>query len=301
LSTPSDKIGLESAGYATLSLGIRPRTLSLAAVPVAVGAALAWSRGAGFGGWVFVVTLACAVLIQVGTNLFNDAGDGLRGADGPDRLGPKRLTGAGLVPASQVRRAAICSFVLALVAGAYLVYVGGLAILAIGIASLLAGYFYSSGPKPLSHGPWGEIFVIVFFGIAAVAGSYYLQMDQAPDLAVLVTGVALGGPAAAVLLVNNVRDLDADVRAGRRTLARRLGLPAAGLLYAVLMLVPFPLLLAALGWSHAALAMLPLPFALWLVFCFRSMAVGPVMNDQLFRTALVQAAVGLLLVIGLLV
>jgi len=131
-------------------------------------------------------------------------GDGLRGADGPDRLGPQRLTGSGLVSASQVRQAAIFSVVVALVGGAYLVYVGGPAILAIGIASLLAGYFYSSGPKPLSHGPWGEIFVIVFFGIAAVAGSYYLQMDQAPDLAVLVTGVALGGPAGAVLPVCTV-------------------------------------------------------------------------------------------------
>ena len=143
----------------------------MAAVPVAVGGALAWSLGSGVDHLTFAVTMACAILIQIGTNLFNDASDGLRGADGPDRLGPLRITGAGLATARQVRRAALTCFVLALAAGLYLVTVGGMFILVIGLASLAAGYAYSSGPRPLSYGPWGEAYVVGFFGIIAVAGS----------------------------------------------------------------------------------------------------------------------------------
>lgn len=282
-------------------LGMRPRTLSMAAVPVITGAALAWSEGFAFDGLTFVATLACAVLIQIGTNLFNDASDGARGADGPDRIGPVRLTGAGLATATQVRAAAVLCFAVALLAGFYLVWAGGLVILLIGILSLVSGYAYSSGPRPLSHGPWSEVWVISFFGVVAVAGSYYLQALVWPDARVLLTGLALGCPAAAVLLVNNVRDRAADHRAGRRTLAVLLEPGSARGLYALLMLLPFAVLALAWGWRPLGLAWLSLPLFAWLSLRFARMSAGPAMNGQLGQTAMAQIALGALLCIELLI
>ena len=278
-------------------LGMRPRTLTMAAVPIIVGSALAWAQGAAPDWVTFAVTLLCAVLIQIGTNLFNDANDGERGADGPDRIGPVRITGSGLAKPKQVRRAAIACFVAALAMGVYLVIVGGLPILLIGIASLVAGYAYSAGPRPLSHGPFGEVYVIVFFGLIAVAGSYYLQSKQLPASPVLLTGLAIGCYAAAVLLVNNLRDTEADLRAGRKTLAARLGVQGSRRLYGLLVLAPFPLLAAALGVQAIGLVWLGLPVCLWLALYFTRMPVGPGMNSQLGRTALVQVLVGALLVV----
>jgi len=278
-------------------LGMRPRTLTMAAVPIAVGSALAWSGGFAPDWITFVVTLFCAVLIQVGTNLFNDANDGERGADGPDRIGPVRITGSGLAQPKQVRRAAIACFVAALAMGVYLVVIGGMPILLIGIASLIAGYAYSAGPRPLSHGPFGEVYVIVFFGLIAVAGSYYLQSKQLPASPVLLTGLAIGCYAAAVLLVNNLRDTEADLRAGRKTLAARLGVQGSRLLYGLLVLAPFPMLAAALGVQAVGLVWFSLPVCLWLALYFTRMPVGPGMNAQLGRTALVQVLVGALLVV----
>ena len=278
-------------------LGMRPRTLTMAAVPVAVGAALAWAGGTKPDWVTFIATLACAVLIQIGTNLFNDANDGERGADGPDRIGPVRITGSGLAKPKQVRQAAIACFVAALLAGLYLVVVGGVPILVIGLASLVAGYAYSSGKRPLSHGPFGEVYVIVFFGLVAVTGSYYLQSGQLPGGAVALTGIAIGCYAAAVLLVNNLRDTKADLRAGRKTLAGRLGTRAAQGLYGFLMLVPFAMLALAWGLQPLGLVWLGLPVCLWLAALFARMPVGPGMNAQLGRTALVQVLVGTLLIV----
>ncbi|WP_405224111.1 1,4-dihydroxy-2-naphthoate octaprenyltransferase [Lentisalinibacter sediminis] len=278
-------------------LGMRPRTLTMAAAPVAVGAALAWGEGVTPDWLTFVVTLACAVLIQIGTNLFNDARDGERGADGPDRIGPVRITGAGLAQPRQVRRAALACFFAALVAGIYLVFVGGIPILAIGLASLVAGYAYSSGPRPLSHGPFSETYVIVFFGLIAVAGSYYLQAKVLPGTGVLLTGIAIGSYAAAVLLVNNLRDTAADLKAGRRTLAGRLGTRGSRWLYGFLLLAPFPLLAAAWGVRPLGYVWLALPVCLWAIVLFARMPVGPGMNAQLGRTAMIQVLVGVLLIV----
>ena len=278
-------------------LGMRPRTLTMAAVPVTVGAVLAWAGGANPDWLTFIATLACAVLIQIGTNLLNDAKDGERGADGPDRIGPLRITGAGLAKPKQVRRTALACFVAALAAGLYLVFVGGMPILLIGLASLVSGYAYSSGRRPLSHGPFSEVYVIVFFGLVAVAGSYYLQSGQLPEGAVLLTGIAIGCYAAAVLLVNNLRDTAADLRAGRRTLAGRLGTRATQVLYGFLVLIPFPMLAFAWGVQAVGLAWLSLPVCLWLALQFARMPVGPGMNAQLGRTALVQVLVGALLIV----
>ena len=278
-------------------LGIRPRTLTMAAVPVVVGAVLAWAGGANPAWLTFIAPLVCAVLIQIGTNLLNDAKDGERGADGPDRIGPLRITGAGLADPEQVRRAALICFVAALLAGLYLVLIGGVPILLIGLASLVSGYAYSSGRRPLSHGPFSEVYVIVFFGLVAVAGSYYLQSGEFPNGAVLLTGIAIGCYAAAVLLVNNLRDTAADLRAGRKTLAGRLGPRAAQVLYAFFVLVPFPLLVAAWGAQMLGIAWLSLPVCLWLALQFTRMEVGPAMNAQLGRTALAQVLIGTLLIV----
>jgi 1,4-dihydroxy-2-naphthoate octaprenyltransferase len=278
-------------------VGMRPRTLTMAAVPVSVGAVLAWAGGSNPAWLTFIATLTCAILIQIGTNLLNDAKDGERGADGPDRIGPLRITGAGLAEPKQVRRAAVGCFATALLAGLYLVFVGGLPILLIGLASLVSGYAYSSGRRPLSHGPFSEVYVIVFFGLVAVAGSYYLQSGQLPEGAILLTGMAIGCYAAAVLLVNNLRDTEADLRAGRKTLAGRLGTPATQVLYGFLVLVPFALLSVAWGVRALGLAWLSLPVCLWLAVRFSRMPVGPGMNAQLGRTAMVQVLVGALLIV----
>jgi 1,4-dihydroxy-2-naphthoate octaprenyltransferase len=277
-------------------LGMRPRTLTMAAVPVVVGAALAWGRDAHPDWLIFVVTLASAVLIQIGTNLLNDANDGERGADGPDRIGPVRITGAGFATPGQVRRAAVACFAGALVGGVYLILVGGMPILVIGLASLAAGYAYSSGPRPLSHGPFGEVYVIVFFGLVAVAGSYYLQSHRMPDAAVVLTGIAIGCYAAAVLLVNNLRDVQADLRAGRRTLASRLGTRGTRQLYGLLLLLPFVMLAVSWGLQAVGLVWLALPVGLWLAMLFARLPVGPAMNAQLGRTALLQVLFGALLI-----
>ena len=297
--TPHNAPGTETAVKSRniWLLGMRPRTLTMAAVPVSVGAVLAWAGGANPAWLTFVATLACAVLIQIGTNLLNDANDGERGADGPDRIGPVRLTGSGLASPRQVRRAALACFAAALAAGIYLVIVGGLPILVIGLVSLVSGYAYSSGKKPLSHGPFSEVYVIVFFGLVAVAGSYYLQSQRLPGTAVILTGLAIGCYAAAVLLVNNLRDTAADLRAGRRTLAGRLGTPAAQGLYGLLVLAPFPILAIAWGTKALGLVWLGLPVCLWLALLFARMPVGPGMNAQLGRTALVQVLVGALLIV----
>lgn len=280
-------------------LGIRPQTLTLAITPVAVGSALAWSEGAGVHVLAFLGALLCAALIQVGTNLLNDAGDSLRGGDGPERVGPTRITAAGLASASQVRRAAVASFSTAVVVGAYLVYIGGAVILVIGLASMAAGYAYSAGRRPISHSAWGEVFVMAFFGVVAVAGSYYLQSRAPVEPAILLAGLALGSHAAAVLLVNNVRDSVVDARAGRATLALLLGPTTSRQLYMILLLAPFPLLVAAFGLRELGAAWLALPVCMWLAWRFLSMPTGAAMNAQLARTALAQVLLGTLLCVAL--
>ncbi|MDY0011874.1 MAG: 1,4-dihydroxy-2-naphthoate octaprenyltransferase [Rhodocyclaceae bacterium] len=277
-------------GLALWWLAIRPRTLSLAAMPVLVGSALAWRQGAPLAWLPLAVALLCALLIQAGTNLYNDAGDFLRGNDGPTRLGPARVTAAGLATPSQVRRAAALTFGAALLGGVYLVALGGWPIFLIGLASLAAGWAYSGGPRPLSHSPWGEVCVLLFFGLAAVAGSHYLQSSRLAPSA-LVAGLALGAHAAAVLLVNNVRDVEADRRVGRRTLAILLGPTIARWLYLALMLTPFPLLAgldALAGTRLLPTTLLALPVCLFLGTGFLRPPPGALMNRQLARTAQAQ-------------
>jgi 1,4-dihydroxy-2-naphthoate octaprenyltransferase len=278
----------------------RPRTLPLAATPVLAGIALAWAEGATPRWFAAVATLLAALLIQVGTNLHNDASDHERGNDREDRLGPLRVTAAGWASSAAVRRAAYLALGMAFGFGAYLAVVGGWPIVAIGLASLTAGLAYSGGLRPISHTPLGELFVWLFFGVFAVAGSHWLQAGTF-SAAALVTGTALGLPAAAVLLVNNLRDIAADTRAGRRTLAAVLGDRASRRLHAALVLLPFlalPVLALMLGGQPGPwLALGALPVCLKVVRRMRD-ARGVAMNGVLAETARAQLVFGLFLAIG---
>lgn len=278
----------------------RPRTLPLAATPVLAGIALAWAEAAAPRWFAALATLLAALLIQVGTNLHNDASDHERGNDREDRLGPLRVTAAGWASSAAVRRAAYLAFGVAFGLGVFLASVGGWPIVAIGLASLAAGLAYSGGLRPISHTPLGEFFVWLFFGVFAVAGSHWLQAETFSPAA-LVAGAALGLPAAAVLLVNNLRDIVADTRAGRHTLAAVLGDRTSRKLHAALMLTPFlalPMLALLLPGRHGLwLALGALPVCLKVVQRMGD-ARGVALNGVLAATARAQFVFGLLLAIG---
>lgn len=280
---------------------IRPRTLSISATPVLVGTALALAQGAILAWGPLLAALCCALLIQVGTNLHNDAADHERGNDQADRIGPLRVTAAGWATAAVVRRAALVSFSAAFLLGIYLVQVGGWPILAIGLGSLLAGWSYSGGPQPISHTALGEVFVVVFFGVVAVSGSAWLQGAGGGSVA-LLAGFVVGLPAAAVLLINNYRDLDSDLRAGRRTLAAVLGRTGSRRAFAAMILLPFALLLllAALGHRGALLGLFALPLALQVIRALEHSQIGPELNLLLAATARTGFVLGMLLALGFL-
>lgn len=297
---PPALIASPPSGFPVWWAAIRPRTLTISATPVLVGTALAVAQGAGLAWLPMLAALCCAVLIQVGTNLHNDAADYERGNDQADRIGPLRVTAAGWASAAVVRRASAMSFVAALVLGSYLVYVGGWQILAIGLASILAGWAYSGGVRPISHTALGEIFVLAFFGILAVGGSAWLQ-GAAVGWATLLSGVLVGLPAAAVLLVNNYRDLDSDLRAGRRTLAAVLGRSRSRVLFAAIMLLPYGvLLLLATDYRGVWLGFLALPLAVQPIRTLWTIGVGPELNLLLAATARSGFVLGMLAAVGFL-
>lgn len=277
----------------------RPKTLPLTLSPVIAGIALAIAETGQLAPMTALCTLLAAMAIQIGTNLHNDAADFERGTDTADRLGPPRATAQGWFSARQVKTAAHLMFALAFLLGLILLARGGWPILIVGLTSIAAGYSYTSGPRPIAYGPFGEVFVLVFFGMAAVGGSYYLQ-TLAFGWTPLFVGFALGLPAAAVLLVNNYRDLETDREAGRRTLCHYLDRSHARILYALLLLTPAPILLATdlPGATWLLLAALPLA-ALLSIRLFRE-ASGEALNTQLARTALFQSALVMLLILGFL-
>jgi 1,4-dihydroxy-2-naphthoate octaprenyltransferase len=283
-------------------MAARPRTLPAAIAPVLVGTALAMTTtDLRVGG--FVAALLGAILIQVGTNLSNDYSDARRGADTEDRIGPVRVTAGGLVPPRQVLVATYVTFALAVLCGVYLVVLAGPILLAIGAASILAGVLYTGGPRPYGYEGLGEIFVFLFFGLVAVTGSYFVQTETVTWEAV-VLAVPVGLLAAAILVVNNVRDLETDRRAGKRTLAVRLGRPRTrtvfGLMvYAAFLLAPLPWILGALS-PWLMLPLLLLPAAVALVRMVRSHTDGPTLNEALARTGMFEFAFCVLLAIGLL-
>lgn len=276
-------------------LACRPKTLSVSLSPVLVGSAIAWHDTHTLLWLPLLAAALGAAFIQIGTNLFNDVGDFLRGTDTPDRLGPKRATAEGWLTPGMVKTGAWLSFAQAFLCGIYLVWHGGWPIVAIGLASLAAGWAYTGGPKPIAYGPLGEVFVFIFFGLIAVGGSYYLQTLSLTPTALLAASL-VGLHAAAVITVNNYRDLDGDARSGKLTLAVRLGRPATRNIYVGEMLAPFLLLplLSGLGW-RAALPLLALPLAIKLIVRFRRETPGPGFNVLLAATAGLQLIFAVLL------
>jgi 1,4-dihydroxy-2-naphthoate octaprenyltransferase len=276
----------------------RPKTLPLAISPVIPGLALAAAETGQLAVITAIVTLLAATAIQIGTNLHNDAADFERGTDGNDRVGPPRATAQGWLSIEQVKTGAHLAFGSAFLLGVILVWRGGLPIVALGLASLAAGYAYTGGPRPIAYGPLGELFVLLFFGVAAVAGTYYLQTLTLTTTAIAV-GVALGLPSAAVLLLNNYRDLETDRRAGRRTLCHYLGHGQARLAFAALLLLPLPMLLAMdlPGRSWPLLAAIPLAIPL-IVKLYRG-TTGTALNPLLGQTARYQLVLALLLTVAM--
>jgi 1,4-dihydroxy-2-naphthoate octaprenyltransferase len=268
--------------------------------PVVLGSGLAFAEAGRFHPGVALAAVGTAVLIQVGTNLHNDASDFLRGSDTAERLGPPRATAQGWLPARRVLHASYLAFATAFALGLYLVAIGGPWVLALGVLSIAAGLAYTGGPRPIAYGPLGELFVFAFFGIAAVGGTYYLHAGTL-SAGALTGGAALGAQAAAVLLVNNYRDLETDRRAGRLTLVGRIG-PARGrALYLALMGLPFALTpLVAPGRAGAWVAWLALPLAAGLVRRLYAGESGQSLNAVLAETARVELLYSLLLAVGLL-
>ncbi len=278
----------------------RPRTLPAAVAPVLVGTALAASEGS-FRPLAFVCTLVGSLFIQIGTNLSNDYSDARRGADTEDRLGPVRVTAGGLMPPRQVLIGTYAAFAVALAAGAYLVYLAGPLLLAVGLLSILAGVLYTGGPRPYGYEGLGEVFVFLFFGVVAVGGSYYVHTENLRWEA-LALSVPIGLLAAAILVVNNVRDIDTDRRAGKRTLAVKLGRARAKHLFtamlALSMAVP-PLVWLAGGLSAwLLLPLLSAPLALGLVRVVSTRADGPSLNRALAGTGRLLAVFSALLAVG---
>ena len=282
-------------------LAIRPKTLSMAIVPVALGAVVAdLEQGHILWGPLLAILLA-ALLIQVGTNLYNDAGDALRGADGPSRLGPRRAVSEGWLSAERVQWAARGSFALAVLVGLYLVQVGGWPILLIGLFSVAAGVGYTAGRIPIAYTFLGELFVFLFFGVVAVSGTVWILSAQWSPSA-LWLGAAVGLIAAAVLVVNNYRDIETDAPVGKRTLAVHLGKSSTRQLYRLLLLLPFPLLMMALEplqRSDILWYVLPLlPYALYLGGKISRIPHGEALNQLLVQTAQLQLLFGGLFILG---
>ena len=283
-------------------MAARPRTLPAAIAPVLVGTAAAYDAVEDVRWGAFVAALAGSVLIQIGTNLANDYSDAKRGADTADRLGPVRVTSSGLVAPRRVLYATWVAFAAALGVGIYLATVAGPEILAVGAVSIAAGVLYTGGPRPYGYAGLGEWFVFLFFGLVAVNGSYYVQLEALDWLPFLLS-VPVGFLSTAILVVNNVRDLDTDARAGKRTLAVRLGRERARGLYAALVGLAFAFVPVALwlgdGPALGLIALGSAPLALKPFGAVRTRTDGPALNGALAATGGLLAAFSLLLAAGL--
>jgi 1,4-dihydroxy-2-naphthoate octaprenyltransferase len=286
-------------------MAARPRTLPAAIAPVLVGtaAAVEWAGKLPRVG-AFVAALIGSIFIQIGTNLANDYSDAKRGADTVDRLGPVRVTSTGLVTPRRVLVATWVAFGVAVACGIYLTVVAGILILLIGAVSIAAGVLYTGGPRPYGYAGLGEVFVFLFFGLVAVNGSYYVQVEQL-DALPLGLSIAVGFLATAILVVNNVRDLETDRRAGKMTLAVRMGRANAVNLYRLLVLGAYVVLPIALVAGDASLLPLigfaSLPLAIGPQRTLVSHGDGPALNRALAATGTLLGAFSLLVAAGLLI
>jgi len=283
-------------------LACRPKTLPAAAAPVLIGSVMAYEIGS-FAFWPAVAALLGALAIQVGTNLANDYYDHKSGADEGERLGPLRVTQAGLVEPTVMFRATAMAFGLAFLSGVYLVYVAGWPIVAIGLTSIAFGYLYTGGPYPLGYNGLGDIFVLIYFGPVAVGGTYFVQtLHATPE--VLIAGLAPGLFSVAILSVNNLRDIDNDRLSGKRTLAVRLGPTFAKweYLFATAAGSVVPLWLYARDDSHPW-SMLTLTVPLFALPCYQIVVTrkGRVLNNVLAATGKLLLMYAMLFGIGWLI
>ena len=268
-------------------LASRPKTLSASIVPVLVGTAMA--RDVNW--FIFIYTLIGAVFIQIGTNLVNDALDFKRGADTAGRLGPLRVTQAGLLSANTVLIGAMVCFAIAALCGIPLILRAGWPLVIIGVTSIVAAYAYTGGPYPLAYHGLGELFVLIFFGCIAVGGSYYVQRLTI-DARVLVAGFAVGCLAVGLLAINNLRDVNSDRASNKKTLVVRFGEKFGRFEIAFCVLAPF-VAIAMINWWP----LIALPLAFLVLRCVWR-AKGAELNRCLAMAGALQWAFGVLFVIG---
>lgn len=280
-------------------MAARLPTLTAAVAPVLVGAALAWRDGV-FDLLTALAALVCSVLLQVGANYANDLHDFKKGAD-TRRVGPTRVTSAGLLTPAQVERGTYIVFGLAALIGLYLVWRGGWPILLLGVASIVAGVAYTAGPFPLGYNGLGDLFVFIFFGLVAVLGTYYVQAGALTAPA-LWAAIPMGALITNIIVVNNVRDADSDREVGKRTLAVLLGRRGARIEYLLLAVVAYAVpVILWLGYGFSPwtlLSWLSLPLAVQmtrLVFT----VLGPALNRGLVGTARLVAVYGILFALGI--
>lgn len=282
-------------------LAARPRTLAVAVGPIAVGTAVAAIEG-GARAWPALAALLGAVLLQLGSNFANDVYDFEKGADTDDRIGPARATQLGLLTPGQMRQGMVAAFAAATLVGIYLIAVAGWPIAAIGVASIVAAIAYTGGPWPFGYHGLGDPMVFLFFGVIAVVGATYVQTLEASGLA-FVASIPVGALATATLVVNNVRDRDTDIKAGKRTLAVRLGARGGRLEYVTLVALAYwTLPVCYWGFGESAWIFLPLltlPRACQLLDRVFHNSDGPTLNAALGGTAQLGMFYSLLFAIGL--
>ncbi len=294
-------IDIVPGSFGAWVLAARPATLTAAAAPVLVGSACAWQLNS-FRALPAAAALAGAFLIQIGTNFANDLYDFKKGADREDRLGPVRVTQHGLLTPAQVRLGLFTSFLLASLAGAYLAFVAGWAIVVIGILSIVAGVTYTAGPYPLGYNGWGDLFVFIFFGFVAVCGTAYVQTGFVP-LTAAFASVPIGALTTAILVVNCVRDYKGDRRAGKKTIPVRFGRDAGCAEYTALLVVsylaPVAFFLSNVASAWIALPLLTAPVAFGAARTLYTTSDGPILNKTLARTAKLLLLYALLLSAGI--
>lgn len=281
-------------------LASRPKTLPAAAAPVIIGTAFAWKAEA-FHLLSFMGALLGALFIQIGTNLANDYFDYKKGSDREDRLGPTRVTQAGLVSPQSVKQAMIFAFSLAFLIGIYLVYRGGIPIVVIGLLSILFGVLYTGGKYPIGYIGLGDIFVLIFFGPVAVGGTYYVQTLTITN-EVLFAGLAPGFFSVAILVVNNLRDINSDRQSGKKTLAVRFGERFSKIQYVLSMLLPFGIVIYLAFKSRNYHLLLPLVELVPVCFILKNLLtqVGEPLNKVLAQTGIVLFFYSIFLTVGLL-
>ena len=282
-------------------LAARPKTLTAALVPILAGTALVKTIGFPIHWWISGLALLASICIQVGTNLVNDAIDFKKGADTNERIGPQRVTQSGVFSFRAVMLTATGCFLVAVLCGVPLVVHGGLPILLIGVLSVFFGYAYTAGPFPLAYLGLGDLFVILFFGLVAVGGLVFLQIGGWLEEA-FVLGLQIGLHATVLIAINNLRDIEGDVKVDKKTLAVRFGKRFGRVEIASLCLLPFLLNIYWLNhgiyWA-AALPFLTLPLAARICFLVFKFEPGPIYNQFLARGAALHLLFGFLLAAGL--